>query len=242
MSNTDIDLIFAHLLHSGQMAKVECDINGQKVSLVKLGFEEPVIEEKEKAKFILGQSIQKMSDSMDQTQLKIGKLNEDIKGLIKIGSKKSALTLLAQKKKLESFWETLSAQRYHLEEQQIQLDEIDTHNTIMDVLDLAVKTGSSLKRDLEKYEDLFERIDEQRSTQEELATYIKQQSSYSMGDESQLLQELEDLEVEAVEGQLNNSQLRERVERQKLNESIEIRELERQLEELSVASTKVGGD
>lgn len=60
-----------------------------------------------------------MSDSMDQTQLKIGKLNEDIKGLIKIGSKKSALTLLAQKKKLESFWETLSAQRYHLEEQQI---------------------------------------------------------------------------------------------------------------------------
>lgn len=81
--------------------------------------------------------------------MKIGKLNEDIKGLIKIGSKKSALTLLAQKKKLESFWETLSAQRYHLEEQQIQLEEIDTHNTIMDVLDLAVKTGSSLKRDLD---------------------------------------------------------------------------------------------
>lgn len=41
---------------------------------------------------------------------------------------------------------------------------------------------------------------------------------------------------------MNNSQLRERVERQKLNESIEIKELERQLEELSVASTKVGGD
>lgn len=63
-----------------------------------------------------------------------------------------------------------------------------------------------------------------------------------MGDESELLRELEDLEAEAVEGQLNNSQLRERVERQKVNESIEIRELERQLEELSVASTKVGGD
>lgn len=61
-----------------------------------------------------------------------------------------------------------------------------------------------------------------------------------MGDESELLRELEDLEVEAVEGQLNNSQLRTRVERQKLDETIEIQELERQLEELSVgsASTK----
>ena len=35
------------------MAKVECDINGQKVALVKLGFKDPVIEEKEKAKFII---------------------------------------------------------------------------------------------------------------------------------------------------------------------------------------------
>lgn len=117
MSQADIDLIFAHLLHSGQMAKVECDINGQKVGLVKLGFTQPVIEEKEKAKFIIQQSIQKMNESMDQTQLKIGKLNEDIKGLIKIGSKKSALTLLAQKKKLETFWDRLSSQRYQLEEQ-----------------------------------------------------------------------------------------------------------------------------
>ena len=41
--------------------------------------------------------------------MKIGKLKEDIKGLIKIGSKKSALTLLAQKKKLETFWDRLSA-------------------------------------------------------------------------------------------------------------------------------------
>lgn len=43
-----------------------------------------------------------------------------------------------------------------------------------------------------------------------------------MGDESELLRELEDLEAEEVEGQLNNSQIRERVEKQKLNETIEI--------------------
>ena len=43
-----------------------------------------------------------------------------------------------------------------------------------------------------------------------------------MGDESELLRELEDLEAEAVEGELNNSQLRARVEKQKLNETIEI--------------------
>ena len=57
-----------------------------------------------------------------------------------------------------------------------------------------------------------------------------------MGDESQLLRELEELEVENVESQLNNSQLKLRLEKQKLDESIEIQELERQLEELSMGS------
>jgi len=53
---------------------------------------------------------------MSKTQLKIHKLNEDIRSLVKMGSKKNAITLLAQKKKLEGFLERISSQRYKLED------------------------------------------------------------------------------------------------------------------------------
>ena len=54
LSQSGIDLIFAHMLHSEEMAKLECEINGQKVSMVKIGMEKPVqISLKEKAKFII---------------------------------------------------------------------------------------------------------------------------------------------------------------------------------------------
>jgi hypothetical protein len=66
MSETDVDLIFAHMLHSEKMAKLECEINGQKVSMIKLGMYRPVeISMKEKAKFILEQSIRQIEQKMD---------------------------------------------------------------------------------------------------------------------------------------------------------------------------------
>ncbi len=48
------------------------------------------------------------------------------------------------------------------------------------------------------------------------------------GDDSLLLKELEDLEVEAVENYLDNSKLRQRLTDQRnLNDEMEIRELEK---------------
>jgi hypothetical protein len=61
-----------------------------------------------------------------------------------------------------------------------------------------------------------------------------------LGDESELLRELEELEVESVEAQLNNSKLKDRLIEQKLhsneeaNQLREIEMLERQLEELTI--------
>jgi hypothetical protein len=121
LSPTDTDLLLAHLQHSDLLAREECDISGQKVSLIKLANsiskkEPPAISQKEKAKFVLDQSIASLDENMTKTQLKIHKLNEDIRSLVKMGSKKNAVTLLAQKKKLESFLERISSQRYQLED------------------------------------------------------------------------------------------------------------------------------
>ena len=121
LSPTDTDLLLAHLQHSDLLAREECDISGQKVSLIKLANstsqkEAPAISQKEKAKFVLDQSIASLDENMSKTQLKIHKLNEDIRSLVKMGSKKNAVTLLAQKKKLESFLERISSQRYQLED------------------------------------------------------------------------------------------------------------------------------
>jgi len=121
LSPTDTDLLLAHLQHSDLLAREECDISGQKVSLIKLANstsqkEAPAISQKEKAKFVLDQSIASLDENITKTQLKIHKLNEDIRSLVKMGSKKNAVTLLAQKKKLESFLERISSQRYQLED------------------------------------------------------------------------------------------------------------------------------
>jgi len=43
------------------------------------------------------------------------------------------------------------------------LEELETHSVILDSLSIAEKAGKSLQRDLESYEDLFDRIDEQKS-------------------------------------------------------------------------------
>lgn len=76
----------------------------------------PVISQKEKAKFVLDQSIASLDESVTKTQSKIHKLNEDIRSLVKMGSKRNAVTLLSQKKKLESFLDRISSQRYQLED------------------------------------------------------------------------------------------------------------------------------
>ncbi len=48
-----------------------------------------------------------MQESCKRTEDKIKKLQDDIKTLLKAGSKKNAVTLLSHKKKLENLWEKL---------------------------------------------------------------------------------------------------------------------------------------
>jgi hypothetical protein len=42
----------------------------------------------------------------------------------------------------------------------MQLEEIETQSVIFDSLSMAEKVGRALQKDVESYEDLFERLDE----------------------------------------------------------------------------------
>ncbi|TNV84443.1 hypothetical protein FGO68_gene14404 [Halteria grandinella] len=243
---SDIELLLAHLKHTNSLIQEQVDLGSQKVTLIKLlpnseeAFE---ITEKEKAKFILDSNIQSLSDKIEQTVAKIGRLTENIKSMLKLGSKKNALILLQQKKKLETFWEKIQQQKFVLEDQLLNLEELETHSVILDSLQIAEKAGKSLQRDLESYEDLFERIDEQKSAQDQINALFAGKVE-QVEEDSVLLDELEQLEAEQV---LENGQLTRAVEQQRVNvgqkkvnagkQQREIDMLERELEELSLADT-----
>ena len=101
----------------------------------------------------------------------------------------------------------------------LNLEEMETHSVLMDALDLAEKAGKSMQRDMNSYEELFERIDEQKSAQEQISNFIMQQSKLDISemDESALLEELNELEAGNVEDQLNNSQMQSRLQKQRLD-------------------------
>lgn len=54
-----------------------------------------------------------------------------------MGGKESAKFMLMKRKNLEKFWQSLSAQKYHLEEQLINITEIETQSVLYDALSLA---------------------------------------------------------------------------------------------------------
>lgn len=97
------------------MVEAQVDIGSQKVTMIKLKPDCEGITEKEKAKFTLETNIQALSERIEQTVAKIGALNVNIHAMIKV-SKKSALILLSQKKKLESFLEKIQQQKFILED------------------------------------------------------------------------------------------------------------------------------
>ena len=104
-------MLFAHLQQSDMMASETLTISGQPVTLFKLGNlgggGVPEITEKEKAKFVLEQNAALLEDQITKTINRVQKLNNDIKEMLRMGSKKNALLLLSQKKKLEAFWERM---------------------------------------------------------------------------------------------------------------------------------------
>jgi hypothetical protein len=74
------------------------------------------ITDKDKAHFLLEQNILQLDETISRTTAKIQRLQQDITSMLRLGSKRNALTLLSQKKKLEAFWERLSGQKYQLED------------------------------------------------------------------------------------------------------------------------------
>jgi hypothetical protein len=115
----EFDLLLAHLKFTGKMATEEININNEKIRLLKLApigsKDQPVIDDKEKAVFVLEQNISAIDEKVSDLQIKTQHLNNDIKKTLKMGSKEGAKYLLMRRKNLEKFWENLLMQKYQLE-------------------------------------------------------------------------------------------------------------------------------
>ncbi len=71
----EFDLLLAHLKFTGKMATEEININNEKIRLLKLApignKEQPVIDDKEKAVFVLEQNISAIDEKVSELQIKI---------------------------------------------------------------------------------------------------------------------------------------------------------------------------
>lgn len=63
-----------------------------------------------------------------------------------MGSKEGAKYLLLRRKNLEKFWQSLSVQKYHLDDQLIKIEESDTQNVVFDALTIAESANSSMNK------------------------------------------------------------------------------------------------
>jgi hypothetical protein len=48
----------------------------------------------------------------------------------------------------------------------MRIEEMETHTTMYDVLTLAEKAGRTLQKDIENYEDIMEKLEEQKANHE----------------------------------------------------------------------------
>lgn len=81
------------------------------------------------------------------------------------------------------------------------MEETESQSVLWQTLDLAEKAGRSMQKEIEGYEELFDRIEEQRSAQDKVSGMLQARASdisVEM-DEDSLLKELEELEVSSVE-------------------------------------------
>lgn len=74
------------------------------------------------------------------------------------------------------------------------LEEVQTHSIIYETLAMAEKAQRVMQKDYESYSDLFAKIDENKSVQEELSSFMASKA-IDQGEEEALLQELDNLEV-----------------------------------------------
>ena len=116
----------------------------------------------------------------------------------------------------------------------MSLMELESHKMLHDALEVSEYVGRIMQTDLEEFEHLFSKMDEQRSKQEQIGELFK--AKIDVKEESELLEELNNMETREVEGQLENLELEQRVRAQKDKEKNELEELERQLEEMTIAT------
>ncbi len=80
----------------------------------------------------------------------------------------------------------------------MSLEEIETHSVIYESLDIAEKAQRTMQKDYESYSELFAKIDEAKTAQEEISSFIGSKA-IDKGEEEALMRELDSLEEHQVE-------------------------------------------
>ena len=110
---------------------------------------------------------------MSQVQSRVTILTSELNQNLKSQNRKAALAKLQQRKKLEVFYERLQSQHFTLEEQLFALEALATQSSTFDTLDQAERASKSMLKDLDQYESLFVRLDDQKAAQDELGQLFK---------------------------------------------------------------------
>lgn len=71
LQNSDVEVLFAHMKHTGVMEREEFQIGASQVALIKLGNVSGPITEKEQAKFVLEQNIQTLEENLAKSVTRV---------------------------------------------------------------------------------------------------------------------------------------------------------------------------
>lgn len=125
--------------------------------------------------------------------------DEEAKKRAKEGDKRGALLALKRKKMYEKELEQLGNAHLTLEQQIITLESAQTQQVAVGALTAGVVVQKALNQqlNLSKIDDLMEDLHEQAAMQQELAQVLCQGAS--LGDDSELLAELHEIEVKQLE-------------------------------------------
>ena len=80
--------------------------------------------------------------------------------------KDHAKFLLIKKKNLEKFWQRLDAQKHLLEDSLMNIEEAESQSVIFDALKYAESAGTSINNEIGDYEEILDKIDDQKSQQQ----------------------------------------------------------------------------
>lgn len=166
-------------------------VKGVKISTLK----EPV-SESDRALFHIGQSVLKLEEREARYAADIANTRKEVVGLLKIGNRAHATTLLRRTKMLEIYLEKASKSRDQLLRISASIEEAQTNAQVFEAMKLgaeALRAENSRIGGPEKVDSLMDTVSELIDDQEEISKAIGSTQSLTSADDASLEAELAEL-------------------------------------------------